>query len=165
MNILAALLSPRVIVAIVVALVLAMGGRWCWVQGAKGVQAEWDADIAQRTSLALAASEAARKTEQELSAKVGRVDRAYQDQKRATATVAAAAADGLRNLEAILAAPAGASSSAVAASGNYGAGGLERELLGNCAAALTELGKQADRLEGKVVALQEYIKATARPGP
>ena len=165
MSFLAAFFSPRVIALVAIALALAMGGRWCYVQGAKGVQSEWDADIAQRTAQALAASEAARATEQALQTRVGRIDRAYQDQKRATATVAAAAADGLRNLEAILAAPAGASSSAVAASGNYGAGGLERELLGNCAAALAELGRTADRLEGKVVALQEYIKATARPGP
>lgn len=163
MNILAAFLSPRVIGAIVVALLLAMGGRWCWEQGAKGVQAEWDADVAQRTAQALAASESARAKEQALQTKVGRIDRAYQDQKRATDHVARAAADGLRNLEAILTAPAVASSGAVATSGNHGAGSAERELLGSCAAALAGMGKEADRMALKVLTLQKYVRATARP--
>lgn len=163
MNILAAILSPRVIGAVLVILLLAMAGRWCYVKGAKGVQAEWDADQAQRTAQALAASEAARATEQALQTQVGRIDRAYQDQKRATDHVARAAADGLRNLEAILTAPAVASSGAVAASGNHGAGSTERELLGSCAAALAGMGKEADRMALKVLTLQEYIRATARP--
>lgn len=147
--------------AIAVAATFLAGTHWkAYSSGKAAIRLEWQADVAQRTAEALQASERARKKEQELSAKVGRVDRAYQDQKRATQHVARAAADGLRNLEAILSATAVASSSAVATSGNHGAGGLERELLGNCAAALAELGKTADRLENKVVALQAYILAT-----
>lgn len=163
MTVLDSFLPRGVLGAILVVLLLTMGGRWCWVQGAKGVQAEWDADIAQRTAQALEASEAARATERALQTKVGRIDRAYQDQKRATEHVARAAADGLRNLEAILTAPTVASSGAVAASGNHGAGSTERELLGSCAAALAGMGKEADRMALKVLTLQEYVRATARP--
>lgn len=157
-------LYSKIATAIVAAVFLA-GVYWKGhTSGAKSVQAEWDADIAQRTAAALEASEAARKREQELLTKVERVDRAYQDQKRAVQHVASAAADGLRNLETILAAPAIASSGAAASSGNHGAGGLERELLGQCAAALAGLGQEADRMALKVLTLQDYVRAV-QPKP
>jgi hypothetical protein len=149
----------RIAAALIVALALSAGAWKAYSMGKASVQAEWDADVAQRTAQALEAEKAARARESELQTKVGRVDRAYQDQKRATAHVAAAAADGLRNLETILAAPAAASSGAVAASGNHGAGSPERELLGSCAASLVGLGKEADRMALKVLTLQEYIRA------
>ena len=152
-------LYSRIAAAIVLAVFLA-GVYWKGhTSGAKSVQTAWDADVAARTAQALEASEAARKVEQELTAKVGKVDRAYQDQKRATATVAAAAADGLRNLEAILTAPNSPASATVASAGNHGAGSAERELLGSCAASLVGMGKEADRMALKVLTLQEYIKA------
>lgn len=150
------------VAAVVVAFAVAAGGWKGYSLGKESVQAEWDADVAERTAAALAASEAARKVEQELQTKVGRVDRAYQEQKRATAHVAAAAADGLRNLETILAAPAVASSGAVASGGNHGAGSIERELLGSCAATLARMGQEADRMALKVLTLQEYVR-TIRP--
>jgi hypothetical protein len=152
-------LYARLAVAAAIALALAASHWKAYTKGRDVVRAEWALDAAERTQAALAASEAARKVEQDLQTKVGRVDRAYQEQKRATAHVAAAAADGLRNLEAILTAPATASSNAVASAGNHGAGGVERELLGQCAAALAGMGKEADRLAGKVLTLQEYVKA------
>lgn len=157
-----ALLSPRLWLAVAVAVFLAGTHLAAYRGGRAHVRAEWDRDIQERTAQALAASEAARARESELQTKVGRADRAYQDQKRATAALAVAASDGLRNLETILAAPASGASSATA-SGANGTGGLERQLLGNCAAALTELGKQADRLEAKVVGLQAYIAAISKP--
>lgn len=155
-------LYARLAVAAAIALALA-GTHWkAYTKGRDVVRAEWALDVAERTAAALAASEAARKAEQELQTKVGRVDRAYQEQKRATAHVAAAAADGLRNLETILAAPAVASSGAVASGGNHGAGSIERELLGSCAATLARMGQEADRMALKVLTLQEYVR-TIRP--
>ena len=88
----------RIVAALVLAAALSAGAWKAYSMGKASVQTEWDADVAQRTAQALEAEKAARAKEQELQTKVGRVDRAYQDQKRATATVAAAAADGLRNL-------------------------------------------------------------------
>jgi len=152
-------LYARLAVAAAIALALAASHWKAYTKGRDVVRAEWALDVAERTQAALAASEAARARESELQTKVGRVDRAYQDQKRATAHVAAAAADGLRNLETILAAPAVPSSSAAASSGNYGVGSPERELLGSCAASLAGMGKEADRLALKVLTLQEYIRA------
>lgn len=155
-------LYARLAVAAAIALALA-GTHWkAYTKGRDVVRAEWALDAAERTAAALAASEAARARESELQTKVGRVDRAYQEQKRATAHVAAAAADGLRNLETILAAPATASSGAVASSGNYGAGSVDRELLGSCAATLARMGQEADRMALKVLTLQEYVR-TIRP--
>ena len=143
-----ALLSPRLWLAVAVAAMLAASHFGAYRSGKGNVRAEWDRDIAQRTAQALAASEAARKRESELQTKVGRVDRAYQDQKRATANLAVAASDGLRNLEAILAAPAVASSDAVASSRDHGTGGLERELLGACANSILAMAGEAQRLQG-----------------
>lgn len=154
-----ALLSPRVWIAVAVVIALAASHWKAYRTGQDAINAEWQADIAQRTAQALEASETARKVEQELSAKVGRIDRAYQDQKRATAHVASAAASGLRNLEAILAAPGSPASSATASSGNHGAGGVERELLGSCSASLARMGAEADRMALKVLTLQEYVRA------
>lgn len=152
-------LYARLAVAAAIALALA-GTHWkAYTKGRDVVRAEWALDAAERTQAALAASEAARARESELQTKVGRVDRAYQESKRATQHVARAAADGLRNLEAILAAPATASSGAVASCGIDGAGSPERELLGSCAASLAGMGKEADRLALKVLTLQEYIRA------
>ena len=152
-------LYARLAAAAVVAVFLA-GTHWrAYKAGEAHVMADWQADIAQRTAAALEASEAARKREQELQTKVWRVDRAYQDQKRAVQHVASAAADGLRNLETILAAPAIASSGATASSGNHGAGSVERELLGSCAATLARMGAEADRMALKVLTLQEYVRA------
>lgn len=153
-------LYARLAAAAVVAVALAMSHWKAYRSGQDAITAEWQADIAQRTAEALEASEAARKRESELLTKVGRVDRAYQDQKRATATVAAAVAVGMRELETALTAPAGAASdTAVAATRDHGTGGLERELLGHCARTVQAMAGEAQRLQGKVVGLQEYIKA------
>lgn len=149
----------RIAAAIAIAVFLA-GVYWKGhTSGAKSVQVLWDADIAARTAQALEAEKAARAREQDLSTKVRKVSDAYSVARKNLDHLAAASSDGLRNLETILAAPAVASSGAIASSGTNGTGGLERQLLGNCAAALTELGRQADRLEAKVIGLQDYIKA------
>lgn len=151
-------LYARLAAAAVVAVALAMSHWKAYRSGQDAITADWQADIAQRTAAALEASEAARKRESELLTKVGRVDRAYQDQKRATATVAAAVAVGMRELETALAAPAVASSDAVATTRDHGTGGLERELLGHCARTVQAMAGEAQRLQGKVVTLQAYIR-------
>jgi hypothetical protein len=152
-------LYARLAAVAVVAVFLAGTHYKAYKTGQDAITADWQADIAARTAAALEASEQARKTEQELSAKVKRIDRAYQNQKRATASAVAAAAVGVRDFETILSAPATADSDACPASGNHGTGGIERELLGQCAAALAGMGAEADRLSIKVVTLQEYIRA------
>lgn len=154
MNFLTAFLSPRVIVAIAAVLALAMGARWCWVQGAKGVQAEWDADIARRTANALAASEAARATEQALQTQVRKVANAYQVEKTRRAAADLAAADSLRKLQAALAAGAapGADPAAPARADDDPRDGIIAE----CAGAVVTLDAAARKLADQTRALQGY---------
>jgi predicted phage gp36 major capsid-like protein len=78
---------------------------------------------------------------------------------RAAAADARTALDGLRDT--IAAAPTcSAGQSAAPASGPNGAGNIYAELLGSCATTLQGLAAEADRLEGKLTGLQDYIKAT-----
>ena len=145
---------------IAAAVVVALLGGIYWrghTQGYKARDTIALADDAARVAEALQASEQARKVEQELSTKVRKVSDDYRTARKNLDNLASASSDGLRNLAAILAAPAVASSSAGGAGRTDGTGGLERELLGSCAAALTELGKTADRLEAKIVGLQGYV--------
>jgi hypothetical protein len=152
-------LYARIAAAAVVAVFLAASHWKAYRTGQDAITAEWQADVAQRTAQALEASEQARKVEQELSAKVRKVSNDYRTARKNLDHLAAASSDGLRNLEAILTAPAVPASSATASSGNHGTGGIERELLGSCAATLARMGQEADRLSLKVVTLQEYVKA------
>lgn len=86
----------KAVAAIVIALALA-ALFWKGVTvGEKRVQAEWDADVARRTSEALAASEQARAKEQELQTKARKIDVAYQAEKSRRAAADAAFA-GLRD--------------------------------------------------------------------
>jgi hypothetical protein len=92
--------------------------------------------------------------EQELSAKVGRIDRAYQDQKRATATVASAAAVGLSNLEAIL---TKSNSTDPAATDTIGIAGADPRpaIARECVRQLGALDEAYGKLADKARALQE----------
>lgn len=65
------------IAAVVVILVALSASHWkAYTSGRNDVQAEWDADIAQRTAEALAASEQARAKEQELQTKADNMRKA-----------------------------------------------------------------------------------------
>ena len=163
MSFLAALLSPRAIALVAIALALAMGGRWCYVQGARSVQAEWDADLAQRTVAALAASEAARATEQALQTKVRKVSNDYQVEKTRRAAADLLAADSLRKLQAALAGggATGADPAAPARTDDDPRPGIVAE----CAAALIGLDKEARRLAGQAVALQGYAASVCVSPP
>ena len=94
-----------------------------------------------------AMADAARKASDAYTANLNRA--------RAGAASALSELDGLRN--AIATSPASPASAASA--GTDGAGGPERELLGNCAAALQGMAAQADRLESKVIGLQDYVRS------
>lgn len=125
---------------------LAGGGWWCYSQGKKTVMAEWTAEKLMQSENARLREQAAQRTNEG-------IDRAYQVQKAADRVTAAAAADSLRDFAAIIKPDSPTSTT----SGIVGRGGLERELLGNCAEALTSMGQTADRLEAKVVGLQSYV--------
>lgn len=156
-----ALLSPRLWLALGLALLLAASHGFAYKSGRAAVRSAWDADIAARSLQALAASESARAKEQELQTKVQKVSADYVKQKKANAVLAASLDDSLQQLQAAIDSPAGSGTSRPA--GANGVGGPERELLGHCAKALSDLAKEADRLEGKVVGLQGYVKQACSP--
>jgi cell division septum initiation protein DivIVA len=110
---------------------------------------------AEYTALALQASEAARTKEQALTATNQRIDRDLQNEKKRRVADAAVSADRLRDFQAAL---DERGTPSAAASGVNGTGGLERELLSNCAAALVSMAETADQLEGKIVGLQTYTR-------
>ena len=75
---------------------------------------------------------------------------------QAAAASAAAGLDGLR--DAIANAPGAACPAAGAASGVDAAGAF-RELFGACAATLSAVAQEADRLEARLTGLQDYVRA------
>ena len=149
-------LNWRLWAALVVAFFLA-GTHWkAYTEGGKSVQAAWDADKAREAAEKIAAIQQARKKEQDLNDKVRKVSNDYQREKAAHDATAVQLNDSLRQFEI---ANGGAGKDSTSTAGANGTGGLESELLGNCARTLVLLGKEADRLEAKVLGLQAYISA------
>lgn len=107
-----------------------------------------------------AAEQAAREREQVLSQARQKAEEAYVQEKR-KATAAAVRArtqlDGLRDELYTLPGPTEARTDS-APTCRVDAGTLERELLGQCAAALVRVAEQADRMAAQVLGLQGYVK-------
>jgi len=147
-------LQAKLIALVILATVLA-GTHWKARQsGYKARETIALADDAKRVAAALEAEQKARVREQELTAKVGKVDRAYQESKRNTVAVAAAAGRGLRELETALARPRAAASDPATSSGVDD--DPRSAILAECAGALVRLDKEARRLADQTIALQNY---------
>ena len=155
-----ALLSPRLWIGLALAGVLAFTHLGAYRSGRGAVRVLWDKERAELTAQALAASEAARAKEKTLVIANQKVSEKYAKQKKANSVLAANLNDSVRQLQAILAGPVGAD--AATPTRDYGRGGLERELLGDCSKNLAEMAITADRLESKVVALQDYVKSVTQ---
>ena len=152
-----AFLSWRVWAAVALAVFLA-GTHWkAYHAGGKSVQAEWDAQTLALTQAALAAEAANRAKEQVLQTKVQKVSAEYAKQKQVNADLAKSLDDSVRDFNATLNSVSTADSSTPTR--DHGTGGLVNQLLGTCSATLAELAGEADRLEGKTLALQNYIKS------
>lgn len=154
-----ALLSPRLWLAIALAVGLAISHGMAYKSGKATVRADWDKDIAQRTAQALKAEQDARAKEQALQAAKQKVEVNYAAQKKRDAVALSHAQSELDQLRVTLSAvnsSTGQDTSTTARAD--GAGRLERELLGNCAQSLTDLAREADRLETKLVGLQGYVR-------
>ena len=150
------LLNWRVWAAILIAVFLA-GTHWkAYKEGGKSVEAAWNAEKLTQANDKLEAVKAARIKEQDLNAKVRKVSDDYRNEKAAHDATAVQLNDSLRQFEI---ANSGAGKDPARTTGTIGPGGLESELLGNCARTLVLLGQEADRLEAKVVGLQAYIAA------
>lgn len=152
-----ALLSWRVWAAIALAVVLAGTHYKAYHAGGKAVQTDWDAEKLATTQAALAADIANRAKEVDLQTKVRKVSNDYAKQKQINADLSKSLDDSLRDFNTTLSSVSPKDSTA--STGNHGTGGLINELLGSCTSALGQLAGEADRLEGKTVALQAYIKS------
>lgn len=147
--------------AIAAAIVIFLAGtlsasHWkAYTSGKATVRAEWAIDKQAQAEAALAASEAARAKEQALTTANERIKHALAKEKADRVAATTALDDSLRQLQAALGSPASGDSKTGA--GTDGAGGLESELLGNCAQTLAGLAGTADRLEAKIVGLQGYV--------
>jgi len=130
-----------------------IGGVGLW----KVQEWRWTANTAAEK---LAESEGKRQREKAATIANQGVDRDLQASNKRRAAAERATADSLRELQAALNQPDPVT---VAASGTHGTGGLERELLGQCANSLAAMALTADRLEGKVVGLQGYVNQVVQP--
>lgn len=132
------------------------GGAWkirhdAYKSGAEAVKQEY---AAAATKAALAAM----KNQERLQDAVNQVGERHEKTKRANEAAAAAASDELDGLRSELASRDTAATEAPAAACRIDAGRAERELLGLCATTLIGVAKEADRLEGKLGALQDYVR-------
>lgn len=154
------LLNPRVIVALVLSVAMGATHFIAYRSGKAVVRADWDKDKAAQNLATLEQERRFRKQEQRLLLSRQQVEKQYADEKRNAATAAAAAQSDLDRLRNELAtAPSGAApADPTAAERAAGAARLERDLLGACAASLTDLGRDADLLEARLVGLQSYVR-------
>jgi hypothetical protein len=154
------LLNPRLWIAAALAALLAFTHFTVYRLGKSAVRAEWNEEKAAQAAFLLEQEKSFRKKEQALVVQRQQAEKRYVEEKRKAATAALAAEsalDGLRNELAARDRDLASADSAASSRANGGAG-LERELLGSCATALTELAAEADRLEARVVGLQAYVK-------
>lgn len=147
----AAKLAALLIIAIGLA-----GGGWkirhdAYKAGAESIKQEYSA-------AATKAAIAAMKNQERLQDAVNQVGERHEKTKRANEASSAAASNELDSLRNELAARDRSTSEAPTAACRIDAGRAERELLGLCSAALFGMAKEADRLEGKLGALQDYVK-------
>jgi hypothetical protein len=138
---------------------VACGYRW----GAGSVQTRWDAVEAQRAAQALEAEREARRIEQARASKVQEVTDVYAERARRDRGVAVSARADLERLRnAVANVIAGRASSPTAAGGADGAAraGI---VVGECAAALSEVAEAADVCEARLSGLQSYVRAVTQP--
>ena len=150
--------------AIVAVMVVVLSAtHWkAYVVAKDTVMSQWQQEKLQLAQAALEAEQVARKKEQELVVAKEKAEKQYVEEKRKAARAAASASAELDRLrDALATAPADSgeeSHCACTGTGVNVATGLERELLGHCAASLVQLAAEADRLETVVVGLQSYVK-------
>ncbi len=155
------LLNPKVWVVAALLAVLGFTHFVSYRAGKTVVTAAWNKEKQEYTAKALKAEQEARAKEQVLLAQRQQVERKYIDEKRKAATAALAtqsALDGLRHELSNAPASSCPASDPTASSRASSGARLERDLLGACAAALTDLASEADRLEAIIVGLQQYVK-------
>lgn len=156
------LLNPKIWAAAILLVVISFTHYTVYKVGKGSVQAKWDREKAELLDKAVKAEQEARKKEQGLVAARQNAENKYVEEKRKAASAAVAAQSALNSLRLELSSTphssCSASSDPTAASRAASGARLERDLLGACATALTDLATEADRLEAIIVGLQRYVK-------
>lgn len=146
-----ALFSPRVWIAIALAIALAASHWKAYTSGGKSVQAEWDAQTLALTQAALAAEAANRAKEQVLQTKVQKVSAEYAKQKQVNADLAKSLDDSVRELRSAI-----DSASAEVASSPSGADGDPRlGIIAECSGVVAALEFGNKKLASQVKGLQD----------
>lgn len=148
------ILSPRLWMALAMAIALAASHWRAYTTGQAATQLQWDAATAQATATALQAEQDARATEAAMQTKLRKVANDYQLEKTRRAAADLRAADSLRQLQAALAADRSASTDPAAAPG---ADDDPRDsIIAECAGAVVTLDAAARKLADQTRALQAY---------
>ena len=154
------LFNWRIVAAVILAIMLAASHWKAYHAGGASARAELLEMQTEMAQAAAKASEDARAKETVLQTNLAKVHANYAKVKKDNAALSSSLDDSLQQFQSALGDRSLKNPNGT--TGANGAGGLERELLGNCAASLTELGKTADRLENKIVGLQGYIRDVCR---
>lgn len=145
----------QILVGLGLVLFVALGVQTFRIGALKEEIATDKAAIATATA---AAEREAKTRESEMADAARKASDAYQanlHRARAGASAALSELDGLRNA---LNATSPADSASTAASGPYGAGAIERELFGECAAAFEAMAGEAGNKSAKVTGLQDHVR-------
>lgn len=150
----------RLIAAAIAAVLLIASHAWAYIEGRANGKALLDRAVAEQTAKALEQERAARGKERALLEAKQKAEVKYEQAKRQAASAATNAVSELDRLRNELAASNAGQPTQDPTAGTRAVSrpGLESELLGHCAQALTGMASEADRLEALVVGLQAYVK-------
>jgi cell division septum initiation protein DivIVA len=149
----------QALIALGLFLALACGIQTFRIGVLKEEAAEQRAALATATA---AAEKEARTREAEMADAVRKASDVYAKNLARAQAGAAGALSELDSLRNALNATSPAAPASAASGSTHGTGGPERELLGACAATLQGMAAQADRLESKVIGLQDYIRSIGK---
>ncbi|NBT07077.1 MAG: DUF2514 family protein [Betaproteobacteria bacterium] len=154
------LLYWRFVAAALVVVMLAVTHIWTFYEGKASGKAAFDQALAEQSKKTIELERQARAKEQQLISEKQKAEVQYVQAKRQAAAAATNAHSELDRLRHELAARSASASAADPTTVTRAASrtGLESELLGHCAQALTGMAAEADRLEALVVGLQAYVK-------
>lgn len=142
----------RIAAALIAAFLLAAGGWKAYRMGESSVQIQWDKQIAELTTAALAESEANRAKDQALQTKVRKVTNDYIAEKKRNADTAAVLAGRLSELQSTI--DSFASIDPATTSGTDGDPRLN--IIAECARTANQLDGAVKEMASKTISLQEY---------
>lgn len=153
-----ALLSPRLWLAVALAVALGLSHGFAYKTGKAAVRADWDRDVAERTELALKASEAARAKEKALQSDVDRIRTNYAKEAARAKADHTAALDDLDSLLHAIGTTRATGTDTGPAIGTDDAA-RARYVFGQCAQSITAMAEVCDAVETRLTGLQEYVNS------